>query len=131
MSDGKSSVLFERGLKTLRLRAMGREYAKLASLWQADRADCPTCLLRLAEHETQDREVRAAERRAKATRFGVANSLDPFDVGVPPASTQKLMREHGEATTVRLDGREPLRHVQVAQTGVVAYGPPLALGGAP
>jgi len=37
----------------------------------AERADYAAYLLRLAEREVQDREVRAAERRVQAARFPV------------------------------------------------------------
>jgi DNA replication protein DnaC len=93
MNESKSTVLLEHHLKTLRLPSMGREYAKLATLCQADRADYPTYLLRLAEREVQDREVRAAERRVKAARFPVVKTLDTFDFADQPSINQQLVRE--------------------------------------
>jgi len=41
---------------------MLREYAKLASLCQSERADYQTFLLRLCEREVHDRELRAGDR---------------------------------------------------------------------
>ena len=93
MSESKSTVLLKHYLKTLRLPTMGREYAKVATLCQADRADYPTYLLRLAEREVQDREVRAAERRVKAARFPVVKTLDTFDFAAQPSLNQELVRE--------------------------------------
>ena len=79
-------MLLEHCLKTLRLPTMRREHAKLATVCQADRADYATCLLRLAEREVQDREVRAA-------RFPVLKTLDIFDLAAQPSINQALVRE--------------------------------------
>jgi len=88
-----STVLLEHYLKTLRLPTMGREHAKLAAVCQAERADYATYLLRLAEREVQDREVRAAERRVQAARFPVLKTLDTFDFAAQPSINQALVRE--------------------------------------
>ena len=93
MSAQKATVLLEHYLKTLRLPTMQREYGKLAAVCQADRADYPTYLLRLAEREVQDREVRAAERRGKAAKFPVVKTLDTFDFTAQPSLNQPLVRE--------------------------------------
>ncbi len=93
MSQQKATVLLEHYLKTLRLPTMQREYDKLAAVCQADRADYPTYLLRLAEREVQDREVRAAERRVKAAKFPVVKTLDTFDFTAQPSLNQPLVRE--------------------------------------
>ena len=93
MSQQKATVLLEHYLKTLRLPTMQREYGKLAAVCQADRADYPTYLLRLAEREVQDREVRAAERRVKAAKFPVVKTLDTFDFTAQPSLNQPLVRE--------------------------------------
>ncbi len=62
MSASKPTVLLEHYLKQLKLPTMLREYAKLASVCQSERADYQTFLLRLSEREVHDRELRAAER---------------------------------------------------------------------
>ena len=93
MSEGKATVLLGHYLKTLRLPTIQREYAKLAGVCQADRADYPTYLLRLAEREVQDREVRDAERRVKAAKFPVVETLDTFDFAAQPSLNQQLVRE--------------------------------------
>ena len=93
MSEGKATVLLAHYLKTLRLPTMQREYGKLAAVCQADRADYPTYLLRLAEREVQDREVRAAERRVKAAKFPVVKTLDTFDFAAQPSLNEQLVRE--------------------------------------
>ena len=49
MSVSKPTVLLEHYLKQLKLPTMLREYAKLASLCQSERADYQTFLLRLCE----------------------------------------------------------------------------------
>ena len=74
-------------------RLDGREHAKLAAVCQAERADYATYLLRLAEREVQDREVRAAERRVRAARFPVLKTLDTFDFAAQPSINQALVRE--------------------------------------
>ncbi len=60
-----STVLLEHYLKKLKLPAMLREYAALATVCQKDRSDFPTYLMRLTEGELLDREKRAAQRRIK------------------------------------------------------------------
>ncbi len=76
-------------------------------------------VLRLLETHSLRDLTRAVERGLRAgalTRDAIAQFL------VPP--------EEPRATTFRLDGREHLRHVQVAQTDVAAYRALLAHGGA-
>ena len=65
LSVSKPTLLLEHYLKQLKLPTMLREYAKLASLCQSQRADYQTFLLRLCEREVHDRELRAAQRRVK------------------------------------------------------------------
>jgi DNA replication protein DnaC len=93
MGTKKATVLLEHYLKQLKLPTMLREYAKLADVCQAERADYQTFLLRLAEREIQDREVRAAERRLKAAKFPVTKTMDTFDFNAQPSINQVLVRE--------------------------------------
>jgi len=93
MGAKKATVLLEHYLKQLKLPTVLREYAKLADVCQAERADYQTFLLRLAEREIQDREVRAAERRLKAAKFPVSKTLDTFDFHAQPSINQMLVRE--------------------------------------
>ncbi len=93
MSDSKPTVLLEHYLKQLKLPTMLREYAKLASLCQSERADYQTFLLRLCEREVHDRELRAAERRVKDAKFPVVKTLDTFDFQAQPSINQELVRE--------------------------------------
>jgi len=93
MSDSKPTVLLEHYLKQLKLPTMLREFAKLASLCQSERADYQTFLLRLCEREVHDRELRAAERRVKDTKFPVVKTLDTFDFQAQPSINQELVRE--------------------------------------
>ena len=76
MSASKPTVLLEHYLKQLKLPTMLREYAKLASLCQSERADYQTFLLRISEREVHDRELRTAERRVKAAKSPVVKTLD-------------------------------------------------------
>ena len=93
MNASKSTVLLEHHLKQLKLPSVLREYASMAAVCTKDRADYPTYLLRLAERELLDREVRAAERRVKAARFPVVKTLDSFDFQAQPSINQELVRE--------------------------------------
>ncbi len=93
MSASKPTVLLEHYLKQLKLPTMLREYAKLASLCQSERADYQTFLLRLSEREVHDRELRAAERRVKDAKFPVVKTLDTFDFQAQPSINQELVRE--------------------------------------
>jgi DNA replication protein DnaC len=93
MSDSKPTVLLEHYLKQLKLPTMLREFAKLASLCQSERADYQTFLLRLCEREVHDRELRAAERRVKDAKFPVVKTLDTFDFQAQPSINQELVRE--------------------------------------
>jgi DNA replication protein DnaC len=93
MSDSKPTVLLEHYLKQLKLPTVLREYAKLASVCHAERADYQTFLLRLCEREVHDRELRAAERRVKTAKFPVVKTLDTFDFQAQPSINQELVRE--------------------------------------
>jgi DNA replication protein DnaC len=93
MSPTKSTLLLQHYLKTLKLPTMLSEYAKLAAVCESDRSDYPGYLLRLAEREVQDRELRAAERRVKAARFPVVKTLDTFDFRAQPSINEALVRE--------------------------------------
>ena len=111
MSVSKPTVLLEHYLKQLKLPTMLREYAKLASVCQSERADYQTFLLRLSEREVHDRELRAAERRVKAAKFPVVKTLDTFDFPVQPSINQELVRELIRATPELLARRADPRHV--------------------
>ncbi len=93
MSDSKPTVLLEHYLKQLKLPTLLREYAKLASVCQSERADYQTFLLRLCEREVHDRELRAAERRVKDAKFPVVKTLDTFHFPAQPSLNQELVRE--------------------------------------
>jgi len=93
MSTTKSTVLLEHYLKSLKLPTVLREYAKLATVCEQERADYQTYLLRLAEREMADREKRAAERRLKAAKFPVLKTLDTFDFAAQSSINRELVRE--------------------------------------
>jgi DNA replication protein DnaC len=93
MSASQPTVLLEHYLKQLKLPTMLREFAKLASACQSERADYQTFLLRLCEREVHDRELRAAERRVKTAKFPVVKTLDTFDFQAQPSINQELVRE--------------------------------------
>jgi len=91
--SGESAVLLTHYLKQLKLPAILREYASVATVCMNDRADYPTYLLRLCERELLDRERRAAERRLKAARFPVVKTIDSFDFKAQPSLNEALVRE--------------------------------------
>jgi DNA replication protein DnaC len=93
MNASQPTVLLEHYLKQLKLPTMHREYAKLASVCQSERADYQSFLLRLCEREVHDRELRAAERRVKTAKFPVVKTLDTFDFQAQPSINQELVRE--------------------------------------
>ena len=93
MSPRKATVLLAHYLTQLKLPTVLREYTKVAKVCQTERADYQTFLLRLAEREIQDREVRAAERRLKAAKFPVAKTLETFDFTAQPSINHTLVRE--------------------------------------
>jgi DNA replication protein DnaC len=93
MSADKSAVLLDHYLKQLKLPTVLREYGKAAAVCREEKADYQTFLLRLAEREVQDREVRAAERRVKAARLPVLKTLDTFDFSSQPSVNEALVRE--------------------------------------
>jgi DNA replication protein DnaC len=72
---------------------MLREYGKLSEVCRQERTDYQTYLLRLAEREVSDREVRAAERRVKAAKFPVLKTLDTFEFGTQPSINRELVLE--------------------------------------
>ncbi len=92
-SKPKTTLLLEHYLKQLRLPTVLREYAKLATVCQQERADYATFLLRLAEREVADREQRATQRRIKAAKFPVIKTIDTFDFNAQPSVNQTLVRE--------------------------------------
>ena len=92
-SKPKTTLLLEHYLKQLRLPTVLREYAKLATVCQQERADYATFLLRLAEREVADREQRATQRRIKAAKFPVIKTIDTFDFSAQPSVNQTLVRE--------------------------------------
>jgi DNA replication protein DnaC len=91
--NSQPAVLLDHYLKLLRLPTMLREHEKLATLCQGERADYQTFLLRLAEREVQDREVRAAERRIKAAKFPVVKTLDTFKFKAQPSINRALVQQ--------------------------------------
>jgi DNA replication protein DnaC len=93
MSASKPTLLLEHHLSALRLPTMLREYGKLAEVCRQERADYQTYLLRLAERELSDREVRAAERRVKAAKFPVLKTLDTYDFSAQPSINRELVLE--------------------------------------
>ena len=74
------TVLLAHHLKELRLPTCLREYERPAQQCAQEGVDHVRYLLRLVEMELIDRERRLVERRIKAARFPVVNSLDAFDV---------------------------------------------------
>jgi DNA replication protein DnaC len=123
--SGKSTVLLEHHLKTLKLPTMLREYGSIASVCAQDRADYPTFLLRLCERELLDRERRAAERRVKNARFPVIKTLDTFDFKRIPSIKETLIREL--LTGEYIDRRENLLLVGNSGTGKTHLATALAL----
>jgi DNA replication protein DnaC len=93
MTQTKPSVLLDHYLKQLKLPTMLREHEKLATVCRAERSDYQTFLLRLAEREVHDREIRAAERRVKAAKFPVLKTIDTFDFAAQPSINQALVQE--------------------------------------
>jgi DNA replication protein DnaC len=93
MTQAKSTLLLEHYLKQLKLPTFLREYEKLASVCQSERLDYRTFLLRLAEREVHDRELRAAQRRVKDAKFPVVKTLETFDFASQPSLNQELVRE--------------------------------------
>lgn len=93
MSVSKPTLLLEHHLKALRLPTMLRDYGKLGEVCRQERTDYQTYLLRLAERELADREVRSAERRVKAARFPVLKTLDTFEFRAQPSINRELVLE--------------------------------------
>ena len=104
MSASRPTVLLEHHLKALRLPTMLREYGKLAEVCRQERVDYQTYLLRLAERELADREVRSAERRVKAAKFPVLKTMETFDFDAQPSINRQLVLELARGDY--LDGRE-------------------------
>ncbi len=122
----KPTVLLEHYLKELKLPTFLREYPKIAEISQQDRADYQTFLLRLAEREIQDREVRARERRIKAARFPLVKTLDTFDFSAQASINQPLVRElmSGEY----IDHKENILLIGNSGTGKTHLATALAFG---
>jgi DNA replication protein DnaC len=93
MAKRKPQVLLEHHLRVLKLPTFLREHVKMAELCRQEQADYATYLLRLAEREVLDREVRAAERRVKAAKFPVLKTMDTFDFKSQPSINAALVRE--------------------------------------
>jgi DNA replication protein DnaC len=93
MAKTKPQVLLDHHLKLLKLPTFLREHAKVAEICRKEQADYATYLLRLAEREVLDREVRSAERRVKAARFPVLKTMDTFDFKAQPSINAALVRE--------------------------------------
>ena len=91
--SAKPQVLLGHYLKQLKLPAMRREYASIAAVCEKERADYHSYLLRLCEHEVQERERRSAERRIKQAGFPVVKTLDNFDFKAQPSLNEPLIRE--------------------------------------
>ena len=91
--SGKSTVLLEHYLSTLKLPTVLREYKKLSEVARSDRACYETFLLRLMEREVHDREVRSKERRIKAAKFPVIKTIDSFMFKEQPSINEVLVRE--------------------------------------
>ncbi len=122
----KPTVLLEYYLKELKLPSFLREYPKIAEISQKDRADYQTFLLRLAEREIQDREVRARERRIKAAKFPIVKTLDTFDFTAQASINQPLIRELMSGTYI--DQKENVLLIGNSGTGKTHLATALALG---
>ena len=70
-----------------------REYASMAAVYQKDRTDFSTFLLRLTERELLDREKRAAERRVRDACFPVLKTPNTFDFKAQHSINEQLVRE--------------------------------------
>jgi len=88
-----STVLLEHHLKTLKLPAMLREYAKVAATCSKQNVAHAGFLTQLSELELIERERRAAERRLKAARFPAHKTLDDFDFTAQPSINKTLVSE--------------------------------------
>ena len=93
MPQKETPMLLSTNLKALRLPTMLREYGKLAEVCRQERTHYQTYLLRLAERELSDREVRSAERRVKAAKFPVLKTLDTFEFRAQPSINRELVLE--------------------------------------
>jgi DNA replication protein DnaC len=72
------------------LPTMSQECDKVASRAAVENLDHLAYLQRLCELELIERERRAAERRLKAARFPQTKTLDEFDFGQQPSTTELL-----------------------------------------
>ncbi len=93
MSVQPPTILLEHHLKALKLPTVLREYKSLAHICSQERTDYPTYLLRLAERELIDRELRSTERRIKSAKFPVPKTLETFDFSAQPSINEPLIRE--------------------------------------
>ena len=122
----KPTVLLEHHLKELKLPSFLREYPKIAEISQKDRVDYQTFLLRLAEREIQDREVRARERRIKAAKFPIVKTLDTFDFNAQASINQPLVRELMSGAYI--DQKENILLIGNSGTGKTHLASALAFG---
>ena len=91
--SGKSTVLLEHHLKSLKLPTMKNEYKVLAQRCAKDNSDYATYLLRLVEREVTERQHRAMERRIKAAKFPVIKTIDSFNFKAQPSIKEALVKE--------------------------------------
>ena len=82
--DTPPAILLSHYLKTLKLPTFQREYQKLARLCATEGVDHVGYLFRLSEREMIERDRRKVERRIKAAKFPVVESLDSFDFAAIP-----------------------------------------------
>ncbi len=93
MASKKPTVLLDHYLKQLRMPTILREYQATAQACAKDNQDHIAFLLRLVEHETLEREQRAAERRIRAAKFPVLKTLDTFDFKAQSGINRSLIVE--------------------------------------
>jgi DNA replication protein DnaC len=80
-TETKSTVLWKRHLKALRLPTMTAECEKAARRCAAEDVDHLGFLLQLCEPELIERERRAAQRRLRAAPLPTVKTLEGFDLG--------------------------------------------------
>ena len=124
MSTTKSTVLVKHHLKSLKLPTMSNECDKVASRAAVENLDHLAYLQRLCELELIERERRAAERRLKAARFPQTKTLDEFDFGQQPSTTEPLVLELAKGQYI--DNRENV--LLIGSSGVGKTNLAIALG---
>lgn len=137
---GKGGVSFEpvHYLALLEHKPGALDHARPLEGWEL-----PECfaVLRRRLEATEEREGEGTREYIKVLRLleehplralsrAVAKALRAGALTRDAIAQWLLPREDWRATAFRLDGREHLRHVRVAQTDVAAYAGLLALGGA-